>query len=331
MFFTSTVEGPLDIGAMMVAFVEVYDGTGNLFNPPGGQVRVQTGAGDFLVFLHPGDKGTGKCEFAPLMGTDARYMFRMESTAGEVWSDWAVCDLALPFADAGSGAGDQPSAPGQLHKSFYVRFYQENEAPPVEPPYDHAVNGPFCDCTFTANVYTYDDGAQLTTPEDTLIRVEKHLGDSVWTHVADMPVSDKELGWSQFAPLWGALRKDDQGNYIDPLGAYSFQLISTIDGTARSDRAVCDLSIPFSDPTGEHAPCMPGVIDGQTYRHHRKMYVVQFWPRGGATPPPPEPSPPPPPPPPPGCPRCAEFEAQRAKVKAAYDTLGQAIADLLNI
>jgi len=127
MQFRNEVEGPLFLGAMMVAFVEVYDEAGRLFNPPDGQVRVQTGAGDFLAFLHPGDKGTGKCEFAPLMGQDAQYMFRMESVGGAVWSDWAVCDLSLPYVD--ERAEHRPT--GQLHKSFYVRFH---EGPPDEPP-----------------------------------------------------------------------------------------------------------------------------------------------------------------------------------------------------
>jgi hypothetical protein len=121
---------------MMVAFVEVYDKDGNLFNPPDGQVRVQTKAGDFLVFLHPGDKGTGKCEFAPLMGRRAKYMFRMESTAGDIWSDWAICDLSLPFAGTSEGgsSSDQPGEVGQLHKSFYVRFREQDGEQPPTPP-----------------------------------------------------------------------------------------------------------------------------------------------------------------------------------------------------
>lgn len=136
MYFSSTVEGPLDIGAMMVAFVETYDEGGNLFNPPGAVVHVTAEDSEWEgVYLTPGDKGAGKCEYAPLMGPDTVYLFQvLDGTQVEYppISDVARCDLGVPFA------GDKPVV-GQLHKSFYVRFTQGDGPPPPDPDPDSRI------------------------------------------------------------------------------------------------------------------------------------------------------------------------------------------------
>jgi hypothetical protein len=111
---------------MMCAFVEVYD-MGALFTPPDATVRVLAEKSDWPgSVLTVGDKGVGKCEFAPLMGQKTVYTFQMYQGLEPV-SDVARCDLGLPF-----------TAPkeGQYHKSFFVRFrYGAVEPPePPEPP-----------------------------------------------------------------------------------------------------------------------------------------------------------------------------------------------------
>ena len=124
MHFTSDVTGPLDLGAMMVAFVTIYDENDILCNPPDTVVRVRAENSDWPgTVLMPGDKGTGRCELAPLMGTDTVYLFELYQN-GKLISDTAKCDLSLPFV------GNKPV--GQLHKSFYVRFYEQNV--PLPPP-----------------------------------------------------------------------------------------------------------------------------------------------------------------------------------------------------
>jgi len=126
--FSVEVSGPVE-GSAMAAFVEFYDAAGQLSSPAGVLVYVEKFDGEQWVEqgvpLRPGDKGVGKCEFAPLIGKKGDfYRLAPYSLTGEILCSWATLDMgAAPIA---------PSFEGQKHKSWTLRY--RPKAAPVPPP-----------------------------------------------------------------------------------------------------------------------------------------------------------------------------------------------------
>jgi len=130
MWFTAKVKGPLDLGAMMVAFVEVQDRNGNLFNPEGVVALVSILDSDLApVELKIGSKGPGKCEYAPIVADGRVYKIWLADENGQAVSETALLDTALPIASAISL--------GFIHKSFIVCFQAVADVPPPPPDCEH--------------------------------------------------------------------------------------------------------------------------------------------------------------------------------------------------
>jgi len=122
MHFTGNLKGPM-WGPQVIRIITLNQQDAP-FNPP--EVRyscVIVGAGPDVppMYVLPGDKSLGLCEFGSLQCDGRVYRVRPETMAGEALGEWLDCDT-----------GAVPVTEGWRHLEFIATWTQDPD--PVVPP-----------------------------------------------------------------------------------------------------------------------------------------------------------------------------------------------------